>query len=93
MYDHLLDPEELDRTGAYETPFLMQSADMVRLLITRTDVLHSLGIPSFGVKLDSLPGRLNATTVEARFPGLYVGSCYELCGRGHRVIPFNVLVL
>lgn len=92
-YDHLLDREGVDSSGAYEVPFLLNAGEVTRLLVTRTDVLHSIGVPAFGLKLDSVPGRLNTTSVEARFPGLYVGSCYELCGRGHRVMPINALVL
>lgn len=83
----------MDNTGAYEVPMLLQSGAVTRMLIRRTDVLHSIGIPSLGLKLDSIPGRLNRTFVEVNFPGLYTGSCYELCGRGHSVIPINVLAL
>jgi len=61
-------------------------------MVTRRDVLHSLGVPRFGVKLDSAPGRLNVTTVEAPVVGLITGSCYELCGRGHRAMPIYILV-
>lgn len=59
----------------------------------RTDVLHSLGIPGLGIKLDSVPGRLNSLVIETQDTGLFPGACYELCGRGHRVIPVRVLVL
>jgi cytochrome c oxidase subunit 2 len=89
----LLDAEELDNTAAYEVPILIQSGIVTRILVTSTDVLHSVGIPSFGLKLDSVPGRLNRTSVEANFPGQFIGSCYELCGRGHRVIPLHALVV
>lgn len=93
VYDHLLDAEEVDNAGSYEIPVVVQTGGVTRMLVTSTDVLHSIGIPSFGLKLDSVPGRLNRTSVEVNFPGLYVGSCYELCGRGHRVIPINALAL
>lgn len=83
----------MDNVGAYETPLLIVSNTIARLLVTRTDVLHSIGVPAFGLKLDSVPGRLNVTTVETLLPGFFVGSCYELCGRGHRVMPLNVLVI
>lgn len=92
-YDHLLDSEGIDRARAYEVPFLLAAGKVTRLLVTRTDVLHSIGVPSLGVKLDSVPGRLNATALEVNYRGLFVGSCYELCGRGHRVIPIKVLVV
>jgi cytochrome c oxidase subunit 2 len=92
-YDHLLDADGLDDRRSYEVPLVINSWFRTRVLLTRTDVLHSLGVPSLGVKLDSTPGRLNATIVEVISPGLYVGSCFELCGSGHRVIPLNVLIL
>jgi cytochrome c oxidase subunit II len=85
-----LDSDLLDLIGSYESPLLI-AIGSTRVLLTRTDVLHSLGFPSLGVKLDSAPGRLNATIIEVLSPGLFVGSCYELCGRGHRVIPINAL--
>lgn len=92
VFDHLLDSEVVDLTSSYESPLLIRIG-VTRVLLTRTDVLHSLGVPRLGVKLDSSPGRLNATIVEVSSPGLFVGSCYELCGRGHRIMPIKVLVL
>lgn len=86
LVDHLLDQEKLDELASYEAPMLMSSSSLTRVLVSRTDVLHSLGLPSIGVKLDSVPGRLNATMVEA-VPGLTLGSCFELCGSGHRAMP------
>jgi len=76
--------------GSYESP-MITSLGNIRVLLTSTDVLHSLGIPGLGVKLDSTPGRLNTTVIEIIVPGLFVGSCYELCGRGHSIIPINLL--
>lgn len=90
VMDHLLDQDKLDELASFDVPMVCSFSDMVRLLISRTDVLHSLGLPSIGVKLDSIPGRLNATVVESSL-GLSVGSCYELCGSGHRAIPIFLL--
>jgi cytochrome c oxidase subunit 2 len=89
--DHLLDPDEVDNLASFETPAASVRKGVRRVVVTRTDVLHSLGLPRLGLKLDSVPGRLNVTTVEIMSPGLYVGSCYELCGRGHRAMPINLL--
>jgi cytochrome c oxidase subunit II len=85
--DHLLDREKLDEFRRFEYPLLLMLGKVSRMLVTRTDVLHSLGVPSLGIKLDANPGRLNATTVETSSPGLLLGSCYELCGSGHRAMP------
>lgn len=91
--DHLLDPDEVDNLGAFEVPIALVSLGVNRMVITSSDVLHSLGFPRLGLKLDSIPGRLNVTTVEIMSPGLFVGSCFELCGSGHSAIPINALVI
>lgn len=92
IQDHLLDREKLDELRSFDYPIALPSKEVTRVMVTRRDVLHSLGVPRFGVKLDSAPGRLNVTTVEAPVVGLITGSCYELCGRGHRAMPIYVLV-
>src|SRR5262249_28665649 len=55
----------------------------VRLLTTAEDVIHSWAMPSFGVKLDAVPGRINETWFEVLHEGAYYGQCSELCGNGH----------
>lgn len=91
--DHLNDVDILDHLSSFDIPLMivLRGQSVSRLVLTRTDVLHSLGVPSLGVKLDSVPGRLNSATVELMSPGLYPGSCYELCGRGHRAMPLSLL--
>lgn len=79
--DHLLDSEELDIGSSFEIPVLLTD-NTFRVVIVRTDVLHSLGVPSLGLKLDATPGRINTTLLEIELPGVVLGSCYELCGSG-----------
>lgn len=55
----------------------------IRVLITAADVLHSWAVPSFGVKVDACPGRLNQTTLFIKKPGIFYGQCSELCGTNH----------
>jgi len=62
----------------------------VRLVITSADVLHAWAIPSFGVKLDACPGRLNQTSIFVKREGVYYGQCSELCGVNHGFIPIVV---
>jgi cytochrome c oxidase subunit 2 len=64
-----------------------------RLLITAKDVLHSWALPSFGIKLDAVPGRLNANGLNTRVPGLYFGQCSELCGPNHGFMPIVLHVI
>lgn len=80
-------------TTSYETPILIDSGHRIRVLTIRTDVLHSLGVPSLGIKLDASPGRIRITIIERAIPGIFLGSCYELCGSGHRAIPLHILSL
>lgn len=91
LIDHLVDSEKMDELSRFDYPLFL-SEGLIRFLLTRRDVLHSLGLPSLGVKLDSNPGRLNSTSVDIISKGIYLGSCYELCGRGHRAIPIFILV-
>ncbi len=55
----------------------------IRLLVTAQDVIHSFYIPSFGVKIDAIPGRINHSSIYILKEGTYYGSCTELCGSGH----------
>jgi len=65
----------------------------VRLLITSADVLHSWAIPSFGVKVDACPGRLNQVTMFVTRTGTFYGQCSELCGINHGFMPICVEVV
>nr|YP_009318511.1 cytochrome c oxidase subunit II [Echinoderes svetlanae]APA17418.1 cytochrome c oxidase subunit 2 [Echinoderes svetlanae] len=65
----------------------------VRVMVTAGDVLHSWAVPSFGVKVDAVPGRLNVFRMNAINPGVYYGQCSELCGVGHSIMPIVVEVV
>lgn len=65
----------------------------VQLLVTAGDVLHSFAMPSFGVKKDAVPGRLNETWFNVKEEGVYYGQCSELCGTGHAFMPSEVHVV
>jgi len=61
-----------------------------RLFTTGMDVLHSFAVPSFGVKLDAVPGRLNSCDIIIKRHGVYYGQCSELCGQGHAYMPIGI---
>ena len=65
----------------------------VLLQITSADVLHSFALPSFVVKMDAVPGRLNETWFRAEQEGVYHGQCSELCGNGHPYMPITIRVV
>lgn len=62
----------------------------IRALITSLDVLHSWAVPSLGIKIDAVPGRLNQTNIFIYKVGLFFGQCSEICGANHRFIPIVV---
>lgn len=61
-----------------------------RALITATDVLHSWAVPSFGVKMDACPGRLNQFGLYLYRLGVFYGQCSEICGINHGFMPIVV---
>jgi len=65
----------------------------LRLLVTAVDVLHSWTIPSFGVKVDACPGRLNQVTLLIKRFGLFFGQCSEICGVNHGFMPIVVMAI
>lgn len=65
----------------------------VRLLVTASDVIHAWALPSFGVKIDAVPGRINETWFRPTELGVYYGQCSELCGVRHAFMPIAVEVV
>lgn len=71
---------------------VLPSNTHLRLLITSVDVLHSWTIPSFGVKIDACPGRLNQINVFLKRTGIFYGQCSEICGVNHGFMPIVLLI-
>lgn len=67
----------------------------VRMQITSdpSGVIHAFAVPSFGIKIDAVPGRLNETWFNARETGVFYGQCSELCGKDHAFMPIAVRVV
>jgi cytochrome c oxidase subunit 2 len=61
-----------------------------RILVTAADVIHSWTVPSLGVKVDAVPGRLNQLGFTITIPGIYYGQCSEICGANHSFIPISI---
>nr|UZT67479.1 cytochrome c oxidase subunit 2 [Endecameris sp. ZJUH 20220006] len=61
----------------------------MRLITTSDDVIHSLAMPSLGLKIDAIPGRLNQINLFTSRPGLFFGQCSEICGANHSFMPIN----
>jgi cytochrome c oxidase subunit 2 len=62
----------------------------IRLLTSSGDVIHSFAVPSLGVKLDAIPGRLNQTMLFIKRQGVFYGQCSELCGVNHSMMPIAI---
>jgi cytochrome c oxidase subunit II len=66
---------------------------VVHVLVTGADVIHSFAVPSFGIRIDAIPGRLNDTWFKATREGMFYGQCSELCGTDHAFMPIAVRVV
>jgi len=87
-----LEPGEL-RTMAVDNPLYLPAFTNVRFYVTSADVIHSFCVPSLGIKVDGIPGRLNKTDVFLKRFGSFYGHCSEICGVGHGFMPINVRVI
>jgi len=76
-----------------DMPLFLPKNTHIRFLITSSDVLHSWAVPSFGVKVDAVPGRLNQTSLYLKNTGTFYGQCSELCGVNHAFMPIEVYVV
>ena len=66
---------------------------VVHLLVTSNDVIHSWTIPSFGSKMQAVPGRVTTTWFRPMKVGVYYGQCSVLCGKAHSGMPIAVRVV
>ena len=62
----------------------------VRMVVQSADVIHDYAVPSLGVKIDAVPGRLNQTSILAEREGTFYGQCSEICGVYHGFIPTSI---
>ena len=90
----MLEEDELEegqpRLLATDEAVVLPVGAKIRLLTTADDVIHSWAIPAFGVKMDSVPGRINETWFQINREGMYYGQCSELCGTLHGFMPIMI---
>lgn len=89
LAEHQIKPGQL-RLLEVDNRVIVPVHTNVRIITTSTDVVHSWAVPAFGVKRDSVPGRLNETWFNVRKEGVYYGQCSELCGVKHGFMPIVV---
>lgn len=62
----------------------------IRFRVTSEDVIHSFSLPSFFIKVDAMPGRLNAIYIHSDVPRVAYRQCSEICRVNHSFIPISV---
>jgi cytochrome c oxidase subunit 2 len=84
---------EQPRLLAVDNEMVVPVNKVVRVHVIGAEVIHAFAVPSFGVKIDAIPGRLNETWFKATREGVYYGQCSELCGKDHAYMPIAVRVV
>jgi cytochrome c oxidase subunit 2 len=92
-FDSLLAQDKKPRLLGVDNEMVVPVNKVVRIQTTGADVIHSFAIPAFGIKIDSIPGRLNETWFKATKLGMFYGQCSELCGKDHAFMPIAVRVV
>ncbi len=87
------DLAEYPRLLAVDNEVVVPLAATVRVLVTAGDVIHAFAMPSFGIKVDAVPGRINETWFKAEREGIFYGQCSELCGKDHAYMPIGIRVV
>ena len=97
---NLLPEEDAKKAGApyllaTDVPVVVPVGKTIKLIVTSDPVgiIHAWTVPSFGVKIDAIPGRLNEDWFRAEKEGVYYGQCSELCGQNHAYMPIEVHVV
>jgi len=75
---------------ATDAPLVVPVGTKVKVLVTSVSNMHSWAVPSFGVKMDAVPGLVNETWFEVYEEGTYYGQCSEICGILHYKMPVEV---
>jgi cytochrome c oxidase subunit II len=81
------------RLLAVDNDMVVPVNKVVRVQVIGADVIHAFGVPSLGILIDAVPGRLNETWFKATREGTYYGQCRELCGKDHAFMPIAVRVV
>jgi heme/copper-type cytochrome/quinol oxidase subunit 2 len=91
---YMIPSEELkpSQTRLLETtnPLVIPLARYASVTVTSVDVIHSFAVPSLGIKIDAVPGRLNTVSMYIMELGHFYGQCSELCGVNHGFMPIEI---
>ncbi len=94
-FDQMMKPEAELAPGdlrllAVDNVAVVPVNEVVKVQITSNDVIHAFGVPSFGVRMDAIPGRLNETWFKIEKEGVYYGQCFFICGKDHAFMPIVI---
>jgi len=97
-FDSIMIPENELKPGqlrllSVDNDMVVPVNKVVHVLVTGADVIHSFAVPSFGIRIDAVPGRMNETWFKATTTGMFYGECSELCGKDHSFMPIAVHVV
>src|SRR4249920_345502 len=92
-FDSLMAQDKQPRLLGVDNEVVVPINKVVRIQTTGADVIHAFAVPSFGIKIDAIPGRLNETWFKATKTGMFYGQCSELCGKDHAFMPIAVRVV
>ncbi len=92
-FDSLLVQDKKPRLLGVDNEMVVPVNKVIRIQTTGADVIHAFAMPAFGIKIDSIPGRLNETWFKATKTGMFYGQCSELCGKDHAFMPIAIRVV
>ena len=92
-FDSLMAQDKQPRLLGVDNEMVVPVNKVIRVQTTGADVIHAFALPAFGVKIDSIPGRLNESWFKATKTGVFYGQCSELCGKDHAFMPIAVRVV
>jgi heme/copper-type cytochrome/quinol oxidase subunit 2 len=83
--------DNMPRLLSVDNPVYLPAKSNIIIRVTSDDVIHSWAIPSLGVKIDCIPGRINEFVFRIRSVGDLYGQCSELCGVNHGFMPIHII--
>jgi cytochrome c oxidase subunit II len=97
-FDSLMTPDKDLKPGqprllTVDNEMVVPVNKVIHVLVTGADVIHSFTVPSFGSRIDAVPGRINETWFKSTVEGMFYGQCSELCGKDHAFMPIAVRVV
>jgi len=97
-FDQMMKPESEIGPGdvrllSVDNEAVVPVNEVVKIQVVSNDVIHSLAIPAFSVRMDAIPGRLNETWFKATQEGIYYGQCTNICGKDHAYMPVAIRVV